>query len=219
MTMSVRASRILVLNPVERYSEIVCGLIMVLSFTAALNAAGGEEDVHQMFVRALLCNLTWGIIDAAFYLIGCLAEYSHGVLLLRTAQQSTDSNRAQQLIASVLPPRVAEALAPADFARIHAHLKQSPAPARRVLLTSRNLRGAIGVFLIVFLSTLPVVVPFALIHDVRLAQRISEATAIALLFGCGQMLARYAGLGRIRAGLAMVAIGAALVALMIALGD
>jgi hypothetical protein len=41
------SSRILVLNPVERYSEIVCGLIMVLSFTAALCTSGGEEDVHR----------------------------------------------------------------------------------------------------------------------------------------------------------------------------
>ena len=68
---------------------------------------------------------------------------------------------------------------PADFARIHDHLKGLPPPARRVLLTSRNLCGAIGVFLIVFLSTLPIVVPFALIHDVRLAQRISDAIAAA----------------------------------------
>jgi VIT family len=216
--MNPRVARLLVLNPVERYSEIVCGLIMVLSYTGALYITGGDEDVDRMFVRALLCNLTWGLIDAAFYLIGCLAEYGHSVTLLLSVQQSTDSGLAQRLIASVLPSKVAEALLPADFERIHAHLKELP-PRPRLHLTGRDLRGAIGVFLIVFLSTFPVAVPFLFIRDVRLALRVSNAIAIALLFGCGHMIARYAGLRRIRTGLAMVAIGAALVALMVALGD
>jgi VIT1/CCC1 family predicted Fe2+/Mn2+ transporter len=79
------------------------------------------------------------------------------------------------------------------------------------------LDSRLGVFLPVFLSTFPVVVPFMIIRDARLAWHISNVMAIALLFGCGQMLARYAGLRPIRTGLAMVT-GAALVALMIALG-
>jgi len=217
--MNPRVAQILVLDPIERYLEIVCGLVMVLSFTAAVGVTGGDGSVHRMFVSALLCNLTWGVIDAAFYLIGCLAEYSHSVALLLTARQTSDPLRAQQLIASVLPPRVAEALRPRDFERIHAHLKQVTPPRSRVRLTGRDLRGALGVFLIVFLSTLPVVVPFRWIQDVELARRVSEAIAVALLFGCGHMLARYAGLRRVRAGLAMAAIGAALAGLMIALGN
>ena len=217
--MSPRVARLLVLNPLERCSEIVCGLIMVLSFTGTLAVAGKEEDVRRMFVSALQCNLTWGIIDAAFYLIGCLAEYARSVTSLLSAQQSTDPAVAQRIIAGVLPSRIADALAPADFARIHAHLKQVPRPPTRVRLSSRDLRGAIGVFLIVFLSTLPVALPFWFIGDLRLALYVSDGIAIALLFSCGHMLARYSGLRTIRTGAAMVAIGAALVALMIALGD
>ena len=55
-------------------------------------------------------------------------------------------------------------------------------------------------------------------HDARLALRISNGIAIAMLFGAGFMLAGYAGVRRIPTGLAMVAIGAVLVALTIALG-
>ena len=121
-------------------------------------------------------------------------------------------------IASVLPTKIAEALRPEHYEHIHAHLKQLPPPATRLQITGRNLRGALGVFLLVFLSTLPVVVPFMIIRDARLAWHISNVIAIALLFGCGHTLARYAGLRRIRTGFAMVAIGAALVAVMIALG-
>jgi hypothetical protein len=217
--MSIRPSSSRVLDPLERFSEIVFGLIMVLSFTCAISVAeAGREDVRAMFVGAIGCNLAWGIIDAAFYLIACLTEHGHQGTLLRLVQQSIDPAQARQTIADAMPPRVAEALQPAELDRIHAHLKQLPPPPERPGLTGEDWRGAAGVFLLVFLSTLPVVVPFMFMHNARLALHISNAIAIALLFGAGHMLAGYAGMRRARTGLCMVAIGAALVALTIALG-
>ena len=216
--MNLRNDRTRVLNPLERFSEIVFGLIMVLSFTCAISVAeSGREDVRAMFIGAIGCNLAWGIIDAAFYLIACLTERGHNATLLRRVQQSTTAAEAEQTIAEAPPEKVVEVLQPADFERIDAHLKQLPAP-ERPSLTSENWRGAVGVFLLVFLSTLPVVVPFIFIHNAHLAVRISNAIAIVLLFGTGHMLARYAGLRPIVTGLAMVGIGAVLVALTIALG-
>jgi hypothetical protein len=217
--MSVRPSSNRVLDPLERFSEIVFGLIMVLSFTCAISVAeAGREDVRAMFIGAIGCNLAWGIIDAAFYLIACLTERGHMASLLRTVQQSTDPVQVRQTIADTMPPRVAEVLQPAELDRIYTHLKQLPPPPARPGLTGEDWRGAVGVFLLVFLSTLPVVVPFMFMHDARLALRISNGIAIAMLFGAGHMLAGYAGMCRVRTGLCMVAIGAALVALTIALG-
>ena len=217
--MNREAVRDRVLNPLERFSEIVFGLIMVLSFTCAFSVAeAGREDVRAMFIGAIGCNLAWGIIDAAFYLIGCLTERGRIASILRIVQQRPESERAQQIIADAMPSAVADALQPADFERIHVHLKQLPPPPPHPGLTGENWRGALGVFLLVFLSTFPVVVPFIFMHDARLALRISNVVAIVLLFGAGHMLARYAGLRRALTGLAMVAIGSALVALTIALG-
>ena len=217
--MSLRPSSNRVLDPLERFSEIVFGLIMVLSFTCAISVAEiGREDVHAMLIGAIGCNLAWGIIDAAFYLIACLTETGRNATLLRGVQQSTDPMQSQQIIAEALPPKVAEALQPADLDRIDAHLKQLPPPAERPRLSAQDWRGAAGVFLLVFLSTFPVVIPFIFIHGAHFALRLSNGIAIALLFGAGHMLAGYAGLRRVRTGLAMVAIGAALVGLTIALG-
>lgn len=217
--MSVRPSSNRVLDPLERFSEIVFGLIMVLSFTCAISVAeAGREDVRAMFIGAIGCNLAWGIIDAAFYLIACLTEHGHMATLLRNVQQSADPAQARQVISDSMPPRVAEALQPADLDRIHTHLRELPPPPARPGLTGEDWRGATGVFLLVFLSTLPVVVPFMFMQNARLALHISNVIAIVLLFGAGHMLAGYAGMHRIRTGLCMVAIGAALVALTIALG-
>ena len=70
MTFSAR-----VLDPVDRVSEVLFGLIMVLTFTGSLSVAeAGRDDVRTMLIGALGCNLAWGIIDAVLYLMGCLAE-------------------------------------------------------------------------------------------------------------------------------------------------
>jgi VIT1/CCC1 family predicted Fe2+/Mn2+ transporter len=165
-----------------------------------------------------LCNLAWGIIDAAFYLIACFTERGHNYLLLRKLQQCTDAAQAQKLIEEALPDRIADAFQPADFERIHGHLQQSPLPTSHSHLTRNDWLGALSVLLLVFLSTLPVVIPFVFISNARLALHVSNFIAIVLLFATGHMLARYAGLYRIWTGVAMVIIGAALVAITIALG-
>src|SRR6187455_386477 len=158
--MSLRPSSNRVLDPLERFSEIVFGLIMVLSFTCAISVAeAGREDVRAMLIGAIGCNLAWGIIDAAFYLIACLAERGRNAGLLRSVQ-AADSAQARQAIAEALPAKVAEALEPSDLERIQAHLKTHPVPEGPPRLSSEDWRGAFGVFLLVFLSTFPVVVPF-----------------------------------------------------------
>lgn len=59
----------------QRVSEVLFGLIMVLTFTGSLEVAtAGRSDVRVMLVAALGCNLAWGIIDGGMYLMGTLHE-------------------------------------------------------------------------------------------------------------------------------------------------
>ncbi len=217
--MTSPSARTRVLDPLERFSEVVFGLIMVLSFTCAISVAdAGRQDVHAMLIGAIGCNLAWGIIDAAFYLIACLSERGRHTMLLRRLQESNDAVQGRAIISDAMPAKIAEALQPADFKRIHTHLREVPAPDGRARLSGEDWRGATGVFLLVFLSTFPVVVPFIFMAEAHLALRISNAVAIVLLFVAGYKLAAFTGLRRIHTGLAMIAIGAAFVALTIALG-
>jgi len=85
-------------------------------------------------------------------------------------------------------------------------------------LTLRDLLAAGVVFLLVFLTTLPVSIPFMIVHEPHLALRLSNAIALAMLFGLGWSLARYTGGRPRRLGLGMLVLGAALVAITIALG-
>ena len=88
----------------------------------------------------------------------------------------------------------------------------------RPTLTGRDWLGALGIFILVVLSTFPVVIPFIVLEDARIALRTSNALAVILLFVCGYLFASYAGLWPWTTGVIMVAVGAALVSVAIALG-
>jgi hypothetical protein len=64
-----------VLDPMDRISEILFGLIMVLTYTSTLSVVTADRvEVRTMLIGALGCNLAWGIIDAGLYLMMCLNE-------------------------------------------------------------------------------------------------------------------------------------------------
>ncbi|MGB9256787.1 MAG: hypothetical protein WCC25_18250, partial [Candidatus Korobacteraceae bacterium] len=63
-----------VLDPLERLSEILFGVIMVLTFTVSLRVARADRtQVREMLIGALGCNLAWGLIDAIMYLMSCVS--------------------------------------------------------------------------------------------------------------------------------------------------
>jgi hypothetical protein len=210
--------RFRVLDPIDRISEVLFGLIMVLTATSALSVAGaGRTDVQTMILGALGCNLAWGIIDAGLYVMGCLEERGRNILTLRSVQQTADSQRARLIIAEALPPVLASVLSEAELEAMRAKLVQLP-PQAYPKLTVEDWLGALAVCLLVFLSTFPVVIPFFFAETVQPALRISNAIGIIMLFLCGYALAKSAGLRPWLTGLAMVSIGIALTGIAVALG-
>ena len=110
-------------------------------------------------------------------------------------------------------------MAVADLERVRQWIVAQPVQAAQgVGVTKLDLRGAVAVFLLVFASTFPVVLPFVFIADPGVAKRVSAAVAIAMLFLCGYAWGRYAGLKPWRSGLVMVLLGLAVEAVVIALG-
>src|SRR5712672_4552676 len=108
-----------VLEPIDRVSEILFGLIMVLTFTGSLSVAeAGRDDVRTMLIGALGCNLAWGIIDGILYLMGCLAEKGRGLIALRAARRANNAGAAQSLIADAMPPAIASIMQPAELETI-----------------------------------------------------------------------------------------------------
>jgi hypothetical protein len=207
------------LDPIDRNSEILFGLFMVLTFTGTLSVAtAGTQDVRTMMIAAIGCNAAWGFVDGVMYVLRNMVARGRKEALafaVRAARRPEDGHR---LIAAEMAV-LAVALGPAGLERIRQWIVAQPLPeTRRMRPTSRDLIGALGVFALVFASTFPVVLPFAFIADLRTAMRISGAIAIGMLFLCGANWGHYAGASRWRTGAVMVLLGAVIQAVVIALG-
>lgn len=208
-----------VLDPIDRVSEVLFGLIMVLTFTGSLSIAeAGREDVRAMLIGALGCNIAWGIIDALLFLMGGLAERGRRLSALQAARKTADPQDAQRVIAGALPPVIASILEPAELETIRQRLLRLPEPAARAPLTKDDLLGAIGVFLLVFFCTLPVGLPFMFMQQLGPAMRVSNGIAVTMLFVTGWVFGSITGRPPWLVGIGMVVVGAFLVGMTMALG-
>ncbi len=206
-----------VLDPIERASEAIYGVLMALSITGSLSAAtAGNQEIRTLMLTALGCNLAWGLTDAAMYLVGAATEGTRKVTLLLRLQATTDSRAARRMVADNLPDRISGGLSEETLEAIRKDLVALP--ASRTALVGRDYLAALGVFLLVVLATLPVVIPFVLIRDVPIAMRVSNAVALVTLYAYGHLLGTYANRKPWHYGLAIASLGAGLVAVIMALG-
>jgi hypothetical protein len=207
------------LEPHERVSEVLFGLIMVLTFTGSLSVAETDRsEVRTMLIGALGCNFAWGVIDGILYLMGRLAEQGRGLRAWRAFKKAPNAAAAHQVIADLLPAKMAELLTPMEYEAMRQKLLQLPEPPARPSLRKGELLGALWVFLWVFATTFPVAIPFIFMHDVSRAMRVSNLIAIGLLFVTGYAFGRCSEYHPWRTGIAMVLLGCILVGLTIALG-
>jgi len=207
------------LEPIERISEIWFGLIMVLTFTCSISVnSAGREEVHTLLIGAVGCNLAWGIIDSFMYLLGCFVQRGTAIAKLRAVRNASEPSAAHRVIADALPPALASVLTPEEFEVMRWKLNQLPEPPRRPTLRKKDWLGAGAIFLAVFLSTFPVVIPFLFITNVRLALRLSNGVALVMLFLAGYAFGLYAEHRPWRMGLGTAILGSALVGIAVVLG-
>ncbi|HKQ24874.1 MAG TPA: hypothetical protein VJT81_10575 [Burkholderiales bacterium] len=207
-----------VLDPVHRVSEIIFGLIMALTFTGALSAAtAAREEIRTMMFAALGCNLAWGLVDGVMYLVQTLTERTRNFTLMRRVRSAAHPQEAHAIIAEAMPGRLGTVISAQGLEEVRQRLAALPEPPARGRLGWDDYVGAVGVFLLVVLTTFPVVVPFLLFQETALAMRVSNAVAVVTLFVAGYMLGRHSGGVPWRSGLVMVAIGMILIGSTMAL--
>ncbi|MBR0874080.1 VIT1/CCC1 transporter family protein [Bradyrhizobium tropiciagri] len=208
-----------VLDPIERISETMFGLIMALTFICSLGiATGANINVQTMLIGALGCNLAWGVVDGGLYLLGRINSRGSKIRMLHAVRQAPDSETARSVIADALPPELAALLPAQQLEAMRQRLLQRPPTYDTPRLTRRDWAGALGLCLLSFLATFPVVIPFLFLSDAKVALRVSYVVAILMLFGCGHVFGIRSGLQPWAAGLAMVAVGGVLVGIAVALG-
>jgi len=207
------------LDPIERISEILFGLVMVLTVTCSFSVGGsGRTEVREMLIGTLGCNLAWGAIDAVLYWLACFHAHGQKIVAMRAVREEEHPQEAYRVIADALPPVVASVMTPVEYEAIRQRLRLLPDPPQSPHITKDEWLAGLGVFLLVVVSILPVVLPFLVVHDPRRALRLSNGIAVLLLFLTGYIYGHYTRYRPLRSGLIMVAMGAAMVGMAIALG-
>ena len=73
--MTGAAQRLRLLEPLDRVSEILFGLIMAVTIVGSLSiATAGHTEVRTVLIGALGCNIAWGLVDAVMYVLRGMAE-------------------------------------------------------------------------------------------------------------------------------------------------
>jgi hypothetical protein len=210
------------LSPADRFSEIIFGLIMVLTVSSTLEITLPDTPagIRSTVFAALGCNTAWGIVDGVMYVLTSMFRRSRHVRLISTIKSAPDKSSAAYAIENELLDTVVGTLAPKEINRITKEIIKSTmgASPRDEGVTKDDVIGALLSFFIVFSSTFPVIVPFLFVSSLRTAVRLSNIVAIGLLFAVGYEWAGYTYRSRAKAGVGMVLIGIAIVATTVFLG-
>jgi VIT1/CCC1 family predicted Fe2+/Mn2+ transporter len=210
-------------EPATSLTEILFGLIMTLTFTLGAEMVveeEGREGARQLLVAALLCNVAWGLIDAAFYLITCVFEREQFQRLGVRVREVSDTTTAARLLAARFDEVLEQALAKEERESLYLRLAKNI--RERAPLSTRPRKedwiGALFSGLLVIFTCIPAAIPFALIDDPYLGMRWSNGILLAMLFATGYGWARYTTMRPWLVGTTFLLGGTALVLIAIPLG-
>jgi len=212
------------LDPGSSLGEVLFGLIMTLSFTLGAGIIleqEGMEGVRTLLIATVGCNIAWGIIDGALYVLGQVFERGRLLRLGQSIRETPDAAAAQALVAGeldeMLGPITTEDERTSLYSRVVEHVRQRT-PPRRGSVTREDLRGAMTCFWLVFFASFPAVLPYLFIDDPWVALRVSNGVLLFLLFYAGFSWAKYTIANPWVAGSSFLLGGVLMVAIAIALG-
>lgn len=206
------------LDPVDRISEVLFGLIMAVTIVGSLSfASAGVIEMRTATFAALGCNLAWGLVDAVMYLVRAVTQRVR-LRSLGERIRVVDAVTGARLVRQTMPDVLAGLVGPAEIEVIRRRILARPVH-RGPLLRARDFLEAFAIFLMVVLATFPVVLPFLLLDEAADAIRVSQLVSVAMLMACGYALGRYAGHPRpLWTGTAMAVFGAMLIVVVKLLG-
>ena len=202
-----------------RLSEVVFGLIMVLTFTGSVSVAtSARDDIRTMLWSALGCNVAWGIVDALMFLMAIILERGQNLRILTSLKISKNDLKSDEIIRDSLPPIFSHIMQVEELNILRKKIQTIPDLPKRVPLNWQDLKGALAIFILVFVSTFPATIPFIIMSDVSVAMRWSNGIGLLLLFITGFYIGKVSGYGPWLVGFIVAIIGALVVLLTIALG-
>ena len=206
------------IDPIDRLSEVMFGLLMALTFTGTMSVTLGDGGtVRGILLAAIGCNIAWGIVDAIVYVLTTTTERARRLAQVEEIR-TAPGQHGHDLLRALLPEAAGQALGEAEVKAIVTWLRQHPSQGTAAVLQRSDLKAAFAVFLMVTGATWPPILPFMLFDHVPLAMRVSNAVAVCMLFVIGLFLDREMKNGGHVMRWVIPVIGTAMVVVTIALG-
>lgn len=204
----------------DRFAEVLCGLVMILTFTLAGNIYGA--DVRDIVIGATGCALAWGVIDGVTLVLNALFQRGWRNTLIRNVKHA-DAQRAKRYLAKEFDESLGRITSTEDRDRIYSSFIASahslhPEPLR---IVRADVYALVGLITIEALCSLFVIVPVLVLGETREAIRVSNIALVIMLFLVGYDRARrnkWSVKGCIGTGVATMSVGIALVAIAILMG-
>ncbi len=210
------------LDPSETLLEVLFGLIMALTITVGARLLSERADIVgvELALALLGCNVAWGVIDGAFYLLGTRFNRNRRAQFVKRVQAAANQAEAMEAVRDEFDLVGEPPMRPEDKANLHASLLQlfRHAGTGRARLRSDDWIAAVLIAVLVSITALPGLIPLLLIQDGFVALRVANALQVGLLFIVGYWWAHYSGSNRWVIGLAIALLGTALVLLAVPLG-
>jgi hypothetical protein len=102
------------LDPINRLSEVMFGLLRTLTFTGMMRAALGQGRPREILLAALGCSIAWGLVDATVCLQTAAILRGRGPAQAVALRAASDPAAKAQLCAQ-MPGRACEALSDAQL--------------------------------------------------------------------------------------------------------
>lgn len=210
-------------DPATSLAEVLFGLIMTLTFTLGAGIIiddEGREGARELLIAVIGCNIAWGVIDAALFLVEEWFDRGRLRRLGLAIRQAPDEQAANLLVAGELDALLEDVTTTPEretlYARIAANVRAKPPRANSA--SKADFMGALTSFWLVVITSAPAAIPFLLFDNARFALRVSNAILLASLFVAGYFWARYT-LGKPwLVGFSLLFGGTVLVAVAILLG-
>lgn len=219
-----------ILDPIDRLSETIFSILILLTFTLAfriirLSGDPGQafsiENMNDLLVGAVGAILAWGMIDGVMYALFSLFERGEKHRLLKEIQIAETDQDAVDVIADeldfILEPIADEGLRQKLYFGVLDHLRDSK--PRRIEFTRDDFTGALGHVIVAMIAVLPSLVPLLLLRqNPDLAIRLSNIVSFIVLFSAGYRWGIYTGANPWKTGLLLMAVAVVIVLIAILLG-
>lgn len=218
------------LDPIDRLSESIFSILILLTFTLAFRIIklGGDPNqpipstyINELLIGAAGATVAWGIIDGIMYALMEMFARGERHRLLRQLQSAHTEDEGIQIVANeldyILEPITGEEQRKVLYQDVLEHLRDGS--AQPVRLTREDIAGGFGSVLVAVIAVLPSFVPFLLFYNnPALAIRLSNIVSFVVLFLLGYQWGKHTGASSWKTGLLLASVAAIMVLIAIPLG-